>query len=159
MSKLTLYNDLKPELEAIPGIRHVALWRNQLERENVEQPFLRPAIFIEFLPSSFKDLLEGVQQHETTVRLHIVFESYKDEDTEILSLVQTVFQTAHRFRSGYWSKLKRIAETQNFDHPNVQDYIQDYLTVGKDDAGSIRPTETTTATEVINKDMVTTLTP
>ena len=46
MSKLTLYNSLKADLVAITGIKHVALWNNQLERENEENPFLYPAILV-----------------------------------------------------------------------------------------------------------------
>lgn len=134
MSQLTLYTGLKADLTAISGVKYVALWNNQLERENVEQPFLYPAIFIEFLPSNFRDKgnKASSQEYDLTVRLHICFESYKDEDTDILTLKQNVWQTVHRKQYGVFGNLMRRNEEQNFDHPNIQDYIQDYATLGND---------------------------
>jgi hypothetical protein len=144
MSKLTLYNSLKTDLEAISGIKHVALWRNNLERENEEIPFLFPVIFIEFLPSNYRDKGKGAssQEYDMVVRLHICFESYKDEDTDILTLTDLVWDTIHANQYGTFGKLLRRSEEQNFDHDNVQDYIQDYQTLGNDNLS----TDTTTAT-------------
>lgn len=134
MSKLTLYNSLKTDLEAISGIKHVAMWRNNLERENVEVPFLAPAIFVEFLPSNYRDKgkLAVSQEYDLTVRLRIVFESYLDEDTTILTLVDNVWQTVHNSQYGTFGKLLRRNEEQDFDHDNFQVYIQDYATLGND---------------------------
>jgi hypothetical protein len=144
MSKLTLYNSLKADLVAINGIKHVALWNNQLERENEENPFLYPAIFIEFLPSTFRDKGKYAvsQEYDMTVRLHVCFESYLDEDTTILTLLDNVWQTVHAKQYDIFGKLLRRNEEQNYDHPNVQVYIQDYATLGNDN----KTTDTTTAT-------------
>jgi len=144
MSKLTLYNSLKTDLVAITGIKHVALWNNQLERENEENPFLYPAIFIEFLPSTFRDKGKFAvsQEYDMIVRLHVCFESYLDEDTTILTLLDSVWQTVHNKQYSTFGKLLRRNEEQNFDHPNVQVYIQDYATLGNDN----KTTDTTTAT-------------
>jgi hypothetical protein len=146
MSKLTLYNSLKLDLEAINSIKHVALWNNQLERENEENPFLFPAIFIEFLPSNYRDKgkLASSQEYDLTVRLHICFESYLDEDTSILTLTDNVWNAVHSKQYGTYGKLLRRNEEQNFDHPNVQVYVQDYATLGNDNL----TTNTTTATLV-----------
>lgn len=134
MSKLTLYNSLKTDLKAISGIKHVALWRNNLERENVETPFLAPAIFVEFLPSNYRDKgkLAVSQEYDLTVRLRIVFESYLDEDTTVLTLVDNVWQNVHNSQYGTFGKLLRRNEEQDFDHDNFQVYIQDYATLGND---------------------------
>ena len=144
MSKLTLYTSLKTDLEAISGIKHVALWRNNLERENVENPFLAPAIFVEYLPSVYRDKGKGAssQEYDLTVRLRIVFESYKDEDTDVLTLVDNVWQAVHTQQYGIFGKLLRRNEEQDFDHDNFQVYIQDYATLGNDNL----TTNTTTAT-------------
>jgi hypothetical protein len=144
MSKLTLYNSLKTDLTAISGIKKVFLWNNYLERENVSNPILFPSIGIEFLPSNYTDKgkLAVSQQYDLTVRLHILFESYLDEDTSILTLTDNVWQTVHNKQYGTFGKLLRRNEEQNFDHPNVQDYIQDYATLGNDN----QTQDTTTAT-------------
>jgi hypothetical protein len=134
MSKLILYNGLKPDLQAITGIRTVFLWNNHLERENQEQPFLYPAIGIEFLPSNFRDKGRQAtsQEYDMIVRLHILFESYEDEDVSILTITDNVWQVVQNKRYGTFGSLLRRNEEQNFDHPNVQDYIQDYATLGND---------------------------
>ena len=150
MSKLTLYNSLKTDLLAITGIKHVALWRNNLERENVENPFLCPAIFVEFLPSNYRDKgkLAVSQEYDLTVRLRIAFESYKDEDTDVLTLVDSVWQTVQNKQYGTFGKLLRRNEEQDFDHDNVQIYIQDYATLGNDNL--TENTTTATLTPIIN---------
>jgi len=48
----------------------------------------------------------------------------------------------HNKQYGTFGKLLRRNEEQNFDHPNVQDYIQDYATLGNDN----QTQDTTTAT-------------
>jgi hypothetical protein len=160
MSKLTLYNSLKSDLTAISGIKKVFLWNNQLERENEEQPFLYPAIGIEFLPSNYMDKgkLAVSQQYDLTVRLHILFESYLDEDATILTLADNVWQTVHNKQYGTFGKLLRRNEEQNFDHPNVQDYIQDYATLGNDNQTQNTTLETLTpnlTTEIVDPDELT----
>lgn len=166
MSKQAIYNGLKPILEAVTAIRidgtvmtikYVGLWRNNLDRENEETPNLFPAIYIEFLPSNYMELSKGVQSYELTTRLHICFESYKDEDLDILELVDAVYRDTQFTQFEYSNKLKRRNEEQNFDHPNVQDYIQDY------DCGKImayitdkRASTDATITDInINPDIVT----
>ena len=135
MSKQAIYAGLKPILLATTAIRadstvmtvkYVGLWRNNLDRERSEIPNQFPAVYIEFLPSNFMELSKGVQSYDMMVRLHICFESYKDEDLDILELVDAVYRDVQFTQFGYANKMKRRNEEQNFDHPNVQDYIQDY---------------------------------
>lgn len=150
MSKLTLYNSLKNDLTTITGIKHVALWNNQIERESEEIAFLYPAIFIEFMPSNYRDKgkLAISQEYDMVVRLHVCFESYLDEDTSILTLLENVWQTVHNKQYGTFGKLLRRNEEQNFDHPNIQIYIQDYATLGNDN--QTQNTVTATLTPVLN---------
>lgn len=133
--KLILYTGLKADLLTVRSVRSndkimqfktVELWRNNIERENIEQPFLRPACFIEFMTSNYMELGKKLQQCDMTVRLHIVFESYKDEDADVLALVDSTWKKIQGGQYGFFGVLKRREETQNFDHDNMQDYIQDY---------------------------------
>ncbi len=150
MSKKELYTDIKTTLEELKTtsvLKHVALWNNQPERENVENAFLYPAVFIEFVPSDYSDLSNGVQQVFLTVRLHVCFESYKDEDIDVLDLADKVFQKMHTKQFGYYGKLLRRNEEQNFDHSNVQDYMIDFATMGNDYGSDNRPSLEHTATQ------------
>lgn len=133
MSQLVIFNKLKEQLSLIEGIKHVALWNNQFERENEENAFLYPCCFIEFNNSNFVNLTLGVQQFDSVITIHLGFESYKDEDTFILQLKQDVYKVVHTLQCGVSaSKLLRIDERQNFDHDNIQDYQTDYKTTIKD---------------------------
>ena len=126
----------------------IRLWRNDLAKEKIEIPFLCPACLIELLPSNYMELGDGLQSYDLTVRLHILFESYKDQDLDVLNLVDGTYRKVQGKQFGYLAKMKRRNEEQNFDHDNVQDYIQDY------DCGRAKdyPTETlvpATITEVV----------
>jgi hypothetical protein len=143
MIKIELYKGIRNQLlnlvytkedNTTDKIKTVALWRNQLARESEEIPFLYPAVFIEFLESSYMESSSKIYQTvEMTVRLHICFESYLTEDLDILNLTNKVFSTLQLKQFETYGLLKRRSEDQNFDHPNVQDYIQDYdVSLGKD---------------------------
>jgi len=134
VGKLALYTSLKADLLTVTGVKHVALWNNQLERENVENPFQYPAVFIEFGQQEYKDLGKGasVQQYSLPVILHICFENYKDTDEDVLTLVDAVWQKVHKNQYGEFGELLRRSEKMDSDHPNVQDYIQEYTTLGRD---------------------------
>lgn len=163
MSKITLYNGIKTALTGLSYtkadnsteyLKTIALWRNQIQRESEEISFLYPAVFIEFLPTNY---MEGSSQaHQSvnmTVRLHICFETYKTEDLDILNLTQEVYSAIQLKQWGYWGKMKRRNEEQDFDHSNVQDFIQDYdCGQGKDFGADKRPsTEGTIDTINITK--------
>lgn len=161
MSKVTLYEGIKAHLEEIADIKTVALWRNQLERENIEIPFLYPAVFIEFLTSDYMESSsKAFQTLNMTVRLHICFESYETEDLTILDLTQQVYSKLQLKQYGYWGVMKRRNEEQNFDHDNVQDFIQDYdCGQCKDFGADARPSVNATIdTIIITPDIETPLT-
>ena len=149
MSKLALYNGLRADIEALGVFKYVRLYNSQFEhqeaKDNDQNAFLFPCCLIELKPSNYRDLTVGVQQYDMTVTLHIGFESYKDEDTYILQLVQDVFKQVYRKQYAYFTMLMRRDERQNFDHPNVQIYEQDYFTTGKDFDADTRPGTLATA--------------
>ncbi len=151
MSSLkTLYTEIRTKLEAITGIKYVRLWNNQFEREAVNEAFQFPCCLIEFEPTECRDLLNGVQQYDFVVCIHLGFESYKTEDTDILDLKQAVFVKLGNYNSttGMFSILSRESETQNFDHDNIQDYQIRFKVTGKDFDGDTRPNTDATITDL-----------
>lgn len=155
MSQLVIFNDLKTRLGTIQGIKHVGLWNNQFARENVENAFLYPCVFIQFTNSNFRELTRGVEQFDSIITLHIGFESYKTEDTFILQLKQDVYKAVHRFQPNTGcSMLLRVDEREDFDHPNVQDYQQDYKTTIKDADANTNGTKTATLTPILTPTLV-----
>jgi hypothetical protein len=159
MSKITLYEGIKTSLTGLSytkadnttdSVQHVALWRNNLEREKVEIPFNFPAVFIEFLTSNYMEGSSKAHQSvNMTVRLHICFKSSKTEDLDILLLTQQIYSTLQLKQYGFWGVLKRRNEEQNFDHDNVQDFMQDYdAGQCKDYGADVRPSTPATITDI-----------
>jgi hypothetical protein len=142
--QLALYTAIKSRLESIASLKYVALWNNQFEREDINVSFNYPCAFIDFSDISYEDRLNGKQNCTMTVNIHIGFESYKTEDTDILTLKQTVNAMLHGKSLANQTRMLRRAETQNFDHTNVQEYIISYLVTGNDISAMNLPTETAT---------------
>jgi hypothetical protein len=88
MRKL-LYELLRTALLSIeqddqPVIQHVDVWNNQVEYAQEEQPFLTPAVFIEFDAIDWQPLLRGVREAVITVRLHVVTDSRQGKYEQVL---------------------------------------------------------------------------
>ena len=133
-----LYTALRSHIETQLGdrIKYVRLFNNQFIRSNGAKPdqqgFRYPCVFIEFRDPTFSDLSQGVQAFDTVIRLHLGFESYKDEDIEVLQLKQDLYKAVQLFQQDYHSKLTRITQSQDFNHNNIQIYTTDYKVHGKD---------------------------
>jgi hypothetical protein len=160
MSKITLYNGIKADLLTVnylksngtyEYVKTVALWRNQIEKENVEIPFLYPAVFIEFLSSNYMESSSKTYQELTlTVRLHICYESYLTEDLDLLNLTQEVYSKMQLKQYGFFGVMKRRNEEQDFDHNNVQDFKQDYeVSQAKDYGADKRPSTLATINDIV----------
>lgn len=160
MSKIDLYNGIVTDLGFVryidvngveQSIKSIALWRNQIEREAEEIPFLYPAVFVEFLTSNYMESSsKAYQSLELTVRLHICFESYLTQDLDLLKLTQAVYGAMQFKQYGMFGVMKRRNEEQNFDHNNVQDFIQDYsVGTAKDFIADQRPSTTATIDTII----------
>lgn len=144
--QLSFYNALKAKLETLTGIKYVALWNNQFNVEDENISFGYPCVFIEFANITYSDYTNGVQKYQMNVYLHIGFESYKTEDTDILTLKQTVQAAVFQFQNGYETKMLRRSETQDFNHSNIQEYIIGYAVSGKDYADNLPDTDVTVTT-------------
>ena len=86
--QLAIYNQLKARISTLQSLKYVALWNNQFEREDINIPFNYPCCFIEFPSADYIENLQGQQQGTLSISLHLGFESYKTEDTDILQLKQ-----------------------------------------------------------------------
>lgn len=137
MSQTILYRELKAELIKIDGIKHVALFNNQFEKEEDKDVFNCPCVFIQFSPDNFVDLgcNSRIQLYDCTVTLHLGFEHYKTTDEDILDLKQRVFAKIHHFEplgTKNVGRLQRIAERQSSDYNNLIVYETDYKCIIKD---------------------------
>jgi hypothetical protein len=153
--QLAIYNDLKQRISTLAALKYVALWNNQFEREDVNVPFGYPCCFIEFADTSYVDDLNLRQRGTLQVNIHLGFESYKTEDTDILQLKQDLNELIHGWSTPNNTKFLRRSETQNFDHTNIQDYIISYQVTGLDLTSVNLPTvDATVSTLILNVDPI-----
>ncbi len=138
--QLAIYNQLKARISTLQSLKYVALWNNQYEREDVNVAFGYPNCFIEFPAADYIENLQGQQQGTMTIALHLGFESYKTEDTDILQLKQDLNQLIHGWSTPYNSKFLRRSEVQSNDHTNIQEFIITYTMQGFDYSASSLPT-------------------
>ena len=153
--QLAIYNDLKQRISTLAALKYVALWNNQFEREDVNVPFGYPCCFIEFADTSYVDDLNLRQRGTLMINIHLGFESYKTEDTDILQLKQDLNELIHGWSTPNNTKFLRRSETQNFDHTNIQDYIISYQVTGLDVTSVNLPTvDADVNTLVLNVDPI-----
>lgn len=138
--QLAIYNHLKARISTLQSLKYVALWNNQYERENENVAFGYPNCFIEFPAADYIENLQGQQQGTITIALHLGFESYKTEDTDILQLKQDLNQLIHGWSTPYNSRFLRRSEVQSNDHTNIQEFIITYTMQGFDYSASSLPT-------------------
>lgn len=72
-----IYHAIREALQSIqqdgkPVIQHIDLFNEQVLYGEEEQPFLTPAVFIEFAAIDWQKQLHGVRDAVVTVRLHVV---------------------------------------------------------------------------------------
>jgi len=153
--QLQIYNQLKARISTLQALKYVALWNNQFELEDVNVPFNYPCCFIEFPAADYVENLQGQQQGTMTIALHLGFESYKTEDTDILQLKQDLNQLVHGWSTPYNSKFLRRSEVKSADHTNIQEIIITYTMQGFDYSASSAPTtEALVATLITNNDPI-----
>lgn len=162
MGKAAFFTALKTDLLTVSytkedsttdNIKFVSIYKNVDERK--DNPNLMPAVLIEFMPHDFRELTNAVQDYDLQVRLHVEFESYKDEDIDVLNCVEAVYvKVAHKQYAGF-SKMIRISEETDNEMTNKQVYKMIFKTHAKDFSADIRPSTPATVTPVITPTIVT----
>ena len=130
--QLALYNAIISRLNTISQLKYKALWNNQFSREDVNVAFNYPCAFVEFTDINYMDVLGGKQLCNMTVNIHIGFKTFETNDTDILSIKQTVNAKLHMQSIENQTRMLRRSEVQNFDHDDVQEYIISYAVSGND---------------------------
>ncbi len=147
MSKAALFTSIKADLLTVTytkqdsttdNIKHAGIYKNV--DESKENPNLMPAVLIEFMPHEFRELTFGVQDFDLQIKLHVEFESYKDEDIDVLNCVEAVFTKIQHKQYGEFNKLIRISEETDNEMTNKQVYKMIFKTHGKDYSADKRPT-------------------
>jgi hypothetical protein len=148
----TYYQALLAAITAILGqdgtplFKHVAIFNNQLIREDDKQgyTFASPFNLIEIVaPSAIKQLGNGNQFYDPLiVRFHIghfqldAQDGTLDQDLNVFDLTQATFLAMQKFKAEGAGVLVRMQENQNFDHTGMYLFLQDYITNYIDNSAS-----------------------
>ena len=138
--EIDLYNSLVIHIKKyMPEIKHIDLWNNQFMRSNGEgeegrsqQAFQYPCCFIEINPQNFEDYLGGIQKGYYSIRFHLGITSMLTKTIKYLEFKEKFYKIIHRFQHNYWTRLLRRGEIPDYNHDNVNVYIQEYEAMCKD---------------------------
>lgn len=138
-----LYTELADKLaEAIPAVKWVDLWHNQVNFLETEHPFPTPALFLQFRTAQTTDRGLKVQDVRLQVDVYLYFETFADsyrgswnqEDAlEFLDTLNAVHATLHGSDGDNYSAMRRIGfapvDTGNAGNlyvTNFECYLVDY---------------------------------
>jgi hypothetical protein len=149
-----LYLDIKNRLKEIKGsdgeqlFKHFDLWNQQVEFIQQETPFYCPAIFVEFMPMTWKTIGNKVQDTELTTRLHIVTDwnaptadgaSTEQQALEFLDIIDHVAQALQGFNATNTGRWMRTQSITNHNHEALVDNVEEYICNLRDSSAALPP--------------------
>jgi len=145
-SFLKAFNAIKAQIETVAEIKTVRLWNSQIDNHEREQPYTRPACFIEFKPTGIttdqptQKIGQNVSRQQkinTIITIHYEDFKYEDETTS-LPIIDANFQkiyyvlqgfTKGALADGYFQPLLRVDVRFDSDHDQVLDWQMDFETM------------------------------
>lgn len=119
------------------SVKHCQLYNSQFQEISTENTFLFPCVFIEFTAIEWQTRALGRQEADTTIRLHVGFESLATEELVILDLLDEIHAVLQGFCiADLINPLDRVFEGQDTNHDNVIVWLLDYNTLLFDNAGN-----------------------
>lgn len=121
-----LYQKLKERLEKLEAVRYVTLWNHNVEFIEQEQPWERPAVFVEFLPLEWRCVVPGREYHSAvTVRLHIVYD-WSESEVNDFDLESVIAQAVIGLEGDGFSPLEPVGSMTNHNHEQIVEDIDTY---------------------------------
>lgn len=111
---------LRPEV----GVAHVDLWNHNIEFVDQEEPWERPAVFVEYEPIRWHSVVTGISlTAECRVRLHIVTDFDPSDPFRCFDTEERVRAAVTALDGDTFSALE-LAETHtNHDHEHLVESI------------------------------------
>lgn len=132
-----MYIDLAGMLLAIPGIKHVDLWNQDVEFLDESAAFPRPAVFVEFGQIDWEPL-NGPSpswRGTGTVNLHVVTDWHGDAapDSECIKdnlegwrIAEAIHLTVEGLHGNGYDSLRCVSTITNHNHEDIVDNIEVY---------------------------------
>lgn len=111
------------------AIKHIDLWNRNVEFMDQEDAWPRPAVFVEFEPIQWYQLVTGVEYRaEARVRLHIVTDWAEQEDNygTLLDLTDKIHSAIGGLDGEGFKALDLEESVTNHDHEDIVESIEVY---------------------------------
>lgn len=122
-------------------IKHVDLWNHNVEFLDQEQPWERPAVFVEFTPILWDVVKPGREYRaKPVVNLHIVTDwngdassgsELEDESLEVLDYSSIIHNALQGLEGENFSRFDLIETHTNHNHEELVESIEVYRCVGE----------------------------
>jgi hypothetical protein len=134
----------------IPQFKHFDLWNQNVEFVEEDSPFLCPAVFVEFLETSWKNQGKSVQDTEPSIVFHIVTEwfgqtsSITPEEVRLsrlfyLDLPKKLKIHLSGYKTDFSNGLVRTGSKPNHNHERYVDWPEIYSCMLVDSSSLIEP--------------------
>ena len=121
-----LYEKLKERLENVEAVKYVALWNHNVEFIEQEDPWERPAVFIEVQPLEWRCVVPCREYHAVvTVRLHIVYD-WNDKGMNDFDLGGDIAQAVIGLEGDSFSGLEPVGSATNHNHEEIVEDVDTY---------------------------------
>lgn len=113
------------------AVKHIDLWNRNVEFIDQDTPWERPAVFIEFEPIQWHDIVPAIEYRaEARVRLHIVTDWATNQDTSGTGIDLDLPDKIHEMIAGIEGETFKdfqLAESHtNHDHEEIVESIEVY---------------------------------
>ena len=129
----------KLKTEGNGAIKHIDLWNHNVEFIELEEPFERPAVFVEFAPIQWNAIQNGVEYRaEPIVNLHVVTDwvgsaaadsEFREKSLEVFNLLEDIHQTLTCMEGETFMAFDLVQSQTNHNHEDILENIESYQCV------------------------------
>ena len=136
-----LYTMLCEKLNTVGNgaIKYIDLWNHNVEFIELEEPFERPAVFVEFAPIQWNAIQNGVEYRaEPIVNLHVVTDwvgsaaadsEFREKSLEVFDLLEDIHQTLTCMEGETFMAFDLVQSQTNHNHEDILENIESYQCV------------------------------
>ena len=136
-----LYTMLCEKLKKVSNgaIKHIDLWNHNVEFIELEEPFERPAVFVEFTPIQWNAIQNGVEYRaEPIVNLHVVTDwvgstaadsEFREKSLEVFDLLEEIHQVLTCMEGATFKEFDLVQSQTNHNHEDILENIESYQCV------------------------------
>lgn len=113
------------------AIKHVDLWNHNVEFLDQEVPWARPAVFIEFVPFKWAQIVPGVEYRaQPLINLHVVTDwTGADTDARHFRLLDKIHALVAGLCGNTFMEFDIDSSATNHDHEDIVENIETYTCV------------------------------